>query len=338
MRGLLASLALFATLPAWSNGLSLAPSPAQGCLTSTTGARGTPEYPALLWQRGTGGRVKVDLIFTGPELRPEVKVLDSQGGDEFVDAVQAHARLLRVPCLQPADIPARLRLDFVFKPTERSGPAPVAIDPDVAEQRRQLQCVTHRNDRKPDYPMAALRREVQGRLLLRVSFTSADGSPEVTVLSRPASEVFVSAAREWAQNFRMPCFGGRPVLTEYLLIYRLQGSGDFGFRNVSLKQFVGNIRGIAQQLVFFDFNTMGCPFEVRLKYLQPLLRNQAEEVNEPNPLRRPFLDWLEGVTLELTERAADAVFGDSVLLPIPCTKIDLQPSSTTPPTPPKEKS
>lgn len=331
----LAALALLAGLPALANGLSLAPSPVLGCLQSTTGApgeRGAPEYPARQWNRGEAGRVLVELIFTGADLRPEVKVLTSEGADEFVDAVKAHARALRTPCLNPADIPARLRLDFVFKPTERTGSAPQPTDPDADARARQVQCIVPNPASPPDYPMAARRYEVQGRLLVQARFVSADGPPEVTVLSRPASEVFFDTARSWAQTFRMPCFEGRPVQTEYLMIYRLEGAGSFGFRPLTLQQFLGNVRGIQQQRVLFDFNTMGCPFALRLQYLQPLARNQVVEASLPNPLRRPFMQWLEAATLDLNERANDAVFGDSVALTIPCLRLDLQP------TPPQEKS
>ena len=335
MRGLLTAMALLTALPAWSSGLTLLPAPALGCLTPNAAARGSPEYPAERWKLGTAGRVLVELVFTGPDLRPEVKVLDSQGGEEFVDAVHAHVRGLRVPCLEAADIPARLRLDFVFKPTERSGAAPEIMDADAAERSQQFKCVLNTVNDQPAYPRQALESGLQGRLVVQLRFTSADSAPEVTVVARPASEVFLRPARRWAQGFRMPCFSGRPLRAEYLLIYRLSGANAFGFRELSLRQFVANIRGIEHQRVQFDFTTMGCPFEVRLNYRQPLLRNEAQQVSEPNPLRQPFLDWLESATLRLEEGSLDAVFGDSVVLHIPCTKINLQPPST--PTP-KEKS
>ena len=124
-------LALFslASLPAAATTPTLEQPPTLTCLTPAPGHRGTPEYPEQAWRRGNAGRVMVELSFTTPHLRPAMKVLDSEGGRDFVDAVDTHVRTLRLPCLQASDIPALLRLDYVFKPTDRQTPAAVLPDP-----------------------------------------------------------------------------------------------------------------------------------------------------------------------------------------------------------------
>ena len=109
-------------------------------------------------------------------------------------------------------------------------------------------------------------------------------------------------------------------------------------RDISLKQFVGAIRGIETQRVLFDFNTMNCPFNVRLTYLQPYLPNNVREIEAREPARQPFLDWLSMASLKLTDRHLDAVFGDGVVLAVPCGKIELGPPSAPLPSLPQEKS
>ena len=329
--------ALFLALPVQGNGLSLAPSPLSTCLVPPAATRGTPEYPAEQWKNGQAGRVLTELIFTGPQLRPEFKVIESSGDEAFIDAVRRHVRDYRLPCLEDADIPARVRLDFDFRPTQRTLEQPEPKDPSLADRQQLLKCVVNTRDRPPDYPSLARAQGVQGRVLVTMRFGSADGPPEVTVLSRPASAVFVGPARDWAARFRLPCFTGLALSAHYTLIYRMEGADDFGFRDLSLVQFVASIRNIHEQRVFFDFNTMACPFEVRLQYQQPQRRNSVTQINQPHPARRAFLDWLANAELKLSERSQDAVFGDSVVLQIPCSRIDLRPQTTPPPSPPTQE-
>lgn len=327
-------------LSAAASELTLAPSPAT-CMSPPAQQRGTPDYPQDLWVAGTPGRVLVELIFTGPDLRPEVKILRSEGGPEFVESVRRHVRDLRLPCLESADIPARVRIDFDFKPVERKAVASAAVDPDRAEQERQLACVVNGDGPAPAFPMEARRSGVQGRVLVEMRFVNANGPPEVTLISRPASKVFLPSVARWAEQFRMPCHAGRPVPTRWTLVYRIAGDERYGFKKIRLVEFLGSIRGLESMQAQFDFNAMGCPFEIRLQYVQPQRRNVVVEINEPLPQRQPFLDWLAGAELKISDRDQDAVFGDSVVLAVPCGKFDLQPRGSPPPSvpsTPQEKS
>lgn len=319
---LICAVWLCAALPAWANELVLAPSPASQCLSPPAATRGTPEYPPHAWAAGAPGRVLVELIFTGSDLAPEIKIIESEAwpgqAADFIAAVRRHVRELRLPCLEAADIPARVRLDFKFVPNERAAVPPEAVDPDRAQFERDLKCVLPPGGDLPEYSMTARRRGLQGRVLLRMRFTSADGPPEVTVLSRPTSEPFVEGARKWGEGFRMPCFSGRPLVAGRTLVYRLEGENRYGFGATTLMQFIGSVRDIKKQRLDFDFNTMGCPFEVRLQYLQPHARNRVTQVSEQNPARRPFLDWLESADLDLRRELLDSVFADSVVLLVRC--------------------
>ena len=263
MRSWLLALFSLASLPAAATTPTLEQPPTLTCLTPAPGHRGTPAYPDEAWRQGLAGRVMVELSFTTPDLRPAMKVLDSAGGRDFLEAVDTHVRTLRLPCLQASDVPALLRLDYVFKPTNRQTPAAVLPDPQQAERERLLACLQQPRDGPPDYPLAARRDGVQGRLVVRLHFTSADGPPEVSVVSRPGSAVFVRPATRWAQNYRLPCYQGAGLRIEVVMIYRFEGDNP-GFRDIGLRRFVGLIRGIQHQRVSFDFNAMACPFELRL--------------------------------------------------------------------------
>ena len=315
-----------------STEVTLSPSPTQRCLTPAAAERGTPTYPEDEWRRGQAGRVQVELIFTTPDLRPEIKVLASQGSPAFVDAVREHVTALRVPCLEYADIPARVQLDYVFAPTQRDTTSAAPVDPADAERRRMLGCLVS-PARPPVYPMDARRRVAQGRLLVEMSFTGADAPPTVKVLARPGSKVFLESARDWASGHRIPCHQGAPVQMQAMLIFTMEGEDRYGFKPLSLRQFIGGMRDIAQQRVFFDFALMACPFSVRLTYLQPLAPSVVTEVQPKLLAREPFLAWLAAAKLNLPDAALDAVFGDSLVLDVPCGKIDLSPQPSSPNTP-----
>ena len=321
--------------PVTASELTLAPSPA-ACLSPPAAERGTPEYPELEFAVGQAGQVLVDLIFTGPDLRPEVRILRSEGGPEFVASVRRHVRDLRLPCLESADIPARVRINFDFKPLERRGAVPDAVDADRAEQVRRLACVVNDAGPAPSYPYEARLSGTQGRVLVEMRFVNADGPPEITLLARPASEVFLPSVKRWAERFRMPCHTDRPVRTRWTLKYVFKGEERYGFGRTQLVEFLGSIRGIESQRVRFDFNSMGCPFELRLQYLQPLRPNEVVQISQPNANRQPFLDWLGAAELKLDDKLLDAVFGDRVVLLVPCGSLDLQPTATSiPPAPGK---
>jgi hypothetical protein len=152
----------------WAQGLDvqLAPSPAVACMTPSADVRGEPEYPFAPWKRGEGGEVRIELVFTGAALAPEVKVLSTQGDNDFVAAVKAHVKRFRVPCIENSDVPVRLRQTYVFKPDTRSIAWSMPVDEADSARREQLHCMAaHDGSKAPEYPFRARRDEVQGNVL-----------------------------------------------------------------------------------------------------------------------------------------------------------------------------
>lgn len=85
------------------------------------------------------------------------------------------------------------------------------------------------------------------------------------------------------------------------------------------------MKDIQKQKVDFDFTTMNCPFEVRLTYLQPHLPNAVHQLDSYDASRKPFLDWLKTLELNVPARTLDFVYADALTLPIPCSKLNLNP-------------
>lgn len=316
---------LLAALPALAQIVTLEPGAAQRCLTPPPELRGTPEYPLGPWKRNEPGSVEVELSFAGPDKRPSVSVLASKGSDEFIDAVKEHVEKYRVPCLGPTEGPSLARFEFVFKPEDRKVFSTAPIDPSRQAKAAQLRCVRHvSGEPRPNYPRRARQEEIQGRVLTQLTFTTADQPPTAKVMARKAARVLSAAVEDWVQGLRMPCHSGGPVEATWVHEFRLDDS-IYGFKPLTLIQFLPVVRGIHQQKLQFDFNTMNCPFDVSLRYRKPFLPNVVGEFANTHPGRQPFLQWLAQVELDLPSNAADSVFGDQLTLTIPCTKINLNP-------------
>ena len=315
--------------------VTLDPSPATRCLTLQPGAIGEPEYPFVGWKNGTAGRVKVELVFSTPDGRPDVKVLErdndgsGDGKAEFVEAVKDHVRNYRVPCLSLAEGPARLLIEYVFKPDDKRPAWSAPVDGQDQERQAQLKCLQHRSGKlAPSYPKDALELSMQGRVLATMRFVAPDQAPEVTVYARPDAELFAGAIRRWTAGYRLPCHQGGPLSGTLTFVFRINGS-TFGLKPLGLAQLLPLVVGVQSQRLAFDFTVMGCPFDIRLAYRQPYLANVVEQLDNAHPARRPFLKWLEGIQLDLPSRMLDISFGDTTTITVPCTKLDLNTKETS---------
>lgn len=305
--------------------LVLEPSAAVRCVASVDPTLPSPAYPAEEWRSGKPGRVKVELSFDRADEPPKVNVIESEGGASFVTAVREHVARLRVPCLSASEASARLVQNYVFQPGRQEF-VPDIEDPEVKSQAAAAACLKHVRERRgPVYPAQALYDGEQGRLMVRMRFASADSPPRVELLARNDVPQLRSAVLRWAEGYRLPCYDGVTRSVSLTYAFSVEGSKPYGFKDISLVQFLGRIEGIRRQRVFFDFNAMGCPFDINLTYLQPLAPNVVEQEAPAHPARATFLAWLRQVRLNLPPAMLDAAFADTLTLAIPCTKIDLNP-------------
>ena len=302
--------ALVLAAPARAQQVSLEPSAAVDCLSPAAAERGAPEYPFIEFKDGTAGRVKVVLSFTSPSTRPAVKVLAQEGGSSFVDAVEAHVRSFRVPCHDGSERAVRLVFDFVFRMDDRKVYPSPPVDADQAARQAQLACLVHESGHKaPEYPQAALRSELQGRVLTRLRFDAPDRSPVAEIFTYPtagagyrqqrAMALLSDQVKDWLAGYRLPCLQGEPITMSIIFVYRIEGSAS-GFKpGLSLMSLLPMVRGIRQQRLAFDTTSMACPFEVELTYRRPHLPNWVGEVGSTDPARQPLLDWLQQIELDL---------------------------------------
>ncbi len=307
--------------------LRLEPSAASGCVIATDKQQPVPVYPFAEYKSSKPGRVLVELSFGGPTAHPAVAVLESSGGDSFVDAVKEHARSLRVPCMEAGSGPVALRREYVFKPlSELCEAGPVQ---DAGEERRSqlLACLQMPGTPNPEYPYRALKSEKQGRVIALLSFTAADQAPRVQLLHRPSAKQLADAVEPWLAGYRLPCFNAAQdtaLVATVEFVFRFEG-GVYGFKPLTLQQFLGSTTNLGLRPLAVDTTGMGCPFNLRLTYRQPMLRNVLYTVGPYMAAREPLLEWLRGAALDLNSIALDSIFGDTADIAVPCIKLDIQP-------------
>ena len=84
-----------------------------------------------------------------------------------------------------------------------------------------------------------------------------------------------------------------------------------------------SIKGLDKATVYFDFGRMGCPFDLRVSFWQPLSGNRVGEVGVVHPERRHFIEWLQRQQLDLDSRSRNQVLGQSLTVSVPCGVLDL---------------
>jgi hypothetical protein len=303
---------------------ALAPSPALTCLTLPAGVPDRPDYPEEAFKRKEGGAVRVQLEFREPDRAPRVTLLQRSGTSALDDVVAEHVEQYRVPCMQAANGAVTLVREYSFDADGRSR-VMASAPRDSADPARvaQLSCLRHVVPYSaPVYPKSSLRNEEQGVLLVKLHFTAPDQPPAVEWIAATPHRSLRSSVEQFAEGLRLPCLSGGPVYVLRAYRFLLSGGARTVLRDSTLVNFLRTSKDLAKP-VFFDFNTMSCPFDVRLTYSRPFTRNTVQQLDTRDPARAPLLDWLAGVTLNFSDAQQLEVFGKSMIVSVPCGRLDL---------------
>jgi hypothetical protein len=310
---------------AFGQRIEVQPSDAQRCLTVVAGAPAQPTYPREQLQAGRSSQVKVRLRFSSPDSAPQAEVL-STGGQEFDDVVLEHASRLRVPCMAANSPRVSLIQHYHFFPDDDRVWADLFDEDADSRSKRVSSCVVHESGSgHPPYPLRAQQEGIQGRVWLNLRFEARGKASRSAVYARPNARALSRAIETWALGFRLDCDLQEPVNVDVQFTFRFGGDDRYGFRPLTLGQWVGSSVDVRRNGLQMDLTRTGCPFSVQVTYLQPLLPNRVRQIGPPDPRREPFLAWLRNSVLSITEAQRDAVFGDDVRLDVPCTSYDIPP-------------
>jgi hypothetical protein len=310
--------------PAAAQTVMLAPSEALACMTPPAAERGTPEYPPLALERKDEGTIRVELVFEQADAAPVLRVLSENYDSTMLAAVDRHVRRLRVPCQPAGAEPARIVMEFVFRPDDgRRVVALPPLDASEAERRRQAACLTRiEPGSKPEYPRKAMQDGEQGNFLVRLRFDDPTAPPAATFVAGRESGTLRRSLAAFLPGYRLPCLRGAPVALDVVFKFRLEGGDRVVINDMSLTRLVSAAKTMPLP-ARFDFNRMGCPFDVRVDYYQPYKDNITHSVGEARPERREFLAWLAGVQLRLADDQQLRVLGDRFTVSVPCATMDL---------------
>jgi hypothetical protein len=324
-----------ALLLAWGVGAAaqttvVEPSPAQRCLTRGTLLMGSPEYPEEPYRMKQGGKVLVDLSFARADAAPRIEKMTTEQADRFDSAFERSVRRFiedyRVPCLKEGQTTS-LRQEFLFVPNDGRPVAMFATQSEPPRRRALLDCMTHaKPGTKPRYPTSDLSMNRQGTVVLRAVFSDAQSAPAIEVLDKGDGAWLGDSASEFARDYRLPCHDGAgPVSTLQFYLFRIEGGARVALKDVSFLSLLGLFKGMREANVYFDFNTMGCPFDLRFAPQQPVLPNAVGEIGNSDPERRFFLDWLTRQQLDLSKQQLNALLGQESVVTVPCTVLNLGP-------------
>ena len=322
------ALALFAAscgLAHAAGDVSPAPSAAEGCLAPSDPERSKPVYPADMLQMKRDASVEAHFTFHAPDSAPDVSIVHPTAG-AFEDAVRDYARGLRVPCMAAGAAPVTISQVFEFVPNDGRKVAFTApVDMSAERLKPRYACLVKPVPNETiHYPEQPLRQGLEGTVVLRLHFTSPDHAPELVVLDDGGSPLFVRAIRGYFTEMRLPCLGKDPVDFHFNYRFRIDDSANHVvLRDLPLATFLRSVKQGSASSVYFDTALMKCPFDVRLTFLQPWNRNRIDELEEDVPARHAFLDWLSGMQLDLGPRASNQVLDQSMVIHVPCVKIDL---------------
>ena len=326
----LSSLALAGCcLGAQSQGLQLDQPPSQlECLTSTQPQHKRPEFPEAALKAAQIAVTRIRLRFVSADQAPVVDVTYNSGDESFARVVREFVTNYRLPCLSATAGAVEATQEFQF--VSRGLEPLVVFGPPRSRFRTisdlDAECLAPiRNAAPPDYPADARNRGVVGTVVVLVKFLSSDAEPQVKVLYDAGSNLLANVVRNAVGRYRLPCMKpGEPPLSGMQSFTFTLGEAESRLQpNVTLIQLAAMIKDVAAQKVRFDFNTMGCPFDLTFLPYRPYTTNRVSELVTSDPNRRELLEWLRNVTLDVPAHAMKTVIGNSTTVSVPCGVLDL---------------
>lgn len=303
---------------------TLAPSAALSCLSRSAGASDKPAYPPEAYARKVRGLVKVTMVFNAPDQAPRVSVDDENVNEELVDSVQDYVKDYRLPCLRKGGPAITLRQEFLFEPNDgRKVMSTTPDDDDDTLRKSFIACIQTGEAKKAlHYPAISESRAKQGNFLVNLTFSSPTEAPEVQWLAETYEPAMHDVILDYVKELRMPCLQKGPVNVSYYFRFMLEGGDSTVFKDMPLVKFLRAAKSFPRP-AYFDMTSMACPFDLRITYRQPYVSNVVSELETTNANRKPLIDWLAKIALDIPERKANQLLGDTFTLSVPCGAIDL---------------
>ena len=287
-----------------------------------------PKFPEheLRQHRADTGYLRVKLVFTQPGEAPAVEVLANTASELKQDEVLDYLRSYRLPCMKPEFGPVSAVQEFVFDAFASPEGKPLRLNEADLDMRTKSCVVMPRT--APEAPSRSLDR---GQVLVRVVVRFAgDGAqpPTVMITASDASRAIEGMVLDYLAAYRMPCrvAGDKPYSFNQTFQFAPHGSARAGFtvRVMPLKQFLSYMKNVSAEPAYFDFNSMACPFKLDWTIWQPQHANEVHQVGKRDANRSELTAWLASLQMDLPDRRAKQLFGERLLIEVPCGVLDFR--------------
>ena len=279
--------------------------------------------------------MRVQLQFTAPDQPPQVTILSNTATEYMQDQVLHFVGGYRLPCLKAEQPAIKATQEFVFYPYAEPDGKPLRLLSGT-EADEQFCIKTPR--RRFDMRYSELDEGVM-KVFLQADF-KGDGeqAPEVTVRYSSGTARVTAELVEYMKQYRMPCRKAgdarNQVGQHFLVAMNDSKPAKFGAKEFPLQSFLSSMSGLDKAPVYFDFDSMACPFQVKWTSMRPVLANEARVIGKRDPRRAEFLAWLAGLELKLESKVLRELLGESLQVSIPCGKLELNtPPPVSPPNP-----
>lgn len=285
-----------------------------------------PQYPDEALKARRGGFYRLELTFTDAESAPKVKVLFGAGSAPLLEAVELYADAFRLPCLKEGETWV-MQQEIRFRGVDGGEVTTQApLDTQRSPNARYIACMRT----PPEGPrlagplMEAYRRERTGNLVLDMTFTASDQSPQIKVLYDTVSQRSRNDFIDYASQYRVPCLdAGASVTIRQVFQSGSSGNRNFAFKDVGIVQFLSGVKDVDARPVHFELDTMGCPFRLSFKLGWPALPNVVTQIGEVNPNRLAFIAWLKELELKLKPEQFESLLGAEMFIDVPCGTVKL---------------
>jgi len=278
--------------------------------------------------------MRVKLEFRAPDQAPVVEVMANTARGRVYVAVLKYLDQYRLPCVgETSKGPVTATQEFHFDPVGGADSKPLHLAENSLDPRRACLVLPHRPIQtqmdRATFKKLWDRGVGVAKVIVEVRFTGdAASRPEIKTLHSDASS-FERSVRDHLADYSMPCrkAGDAPYAFRQNFTFAINKDfpAKFSADVLPLQHFLTSVRDIQKQKVFFDLNTMACPFQVRWEHLRPVQSNDARSVGKHDANREEFLFWLRSLELELSAKQSRALLGESVFLDVPCGVLELRP-------------
>lgn len=285
-----------------------------------------PQYPEadLQQRRSSTGFMRVKLDFVGPDKPPKVEVLANTASERIQDEVLDYIASYRLPCMKPEFGAITAVQEFIFDALATPEGKPLRL---TEESAGKSACLVMPR-RAPEPPSRSLDRG-SVNVIIQARF-AGDGQqpPMVRIIHSDASRAVEQMVTDYLAEYRMPCRqnGDRPYAFEQQFMLNFDGAARVTFKEkqMPLGRFLASVKAIQEQQVYFDLNSMACPFQLDWSFMQPVAPNRVHQVGKPDLNRVEFMAWLETLDLNLPARQAKSLIGDRLVIDVPCGVLDLK--------------